>query len=129
MGIAYTLGQLAHIDMAKHRTAAAAAGFREALGLLAARRDRRGVAGYLEILAHFLTKRGDFLRGCRLFGASDTLREKIGVSRSASGATQFDSRIQNVRLALGEEAFSAAWDEGCALSLEEAVAYAQADES
>jgi hypothetical protein len=60
----------------------------------------------------------------RLLGAALTLREAAGKPPQPGWRSACDQLILAARGALTEEAFAAAWAEGRALTLEEAVAYA-----
>jgi hypothetical protein len=48
----------------------------------------------------------------------------IGTNQQPAGANRVEDYISAARQQLGEIAFQALWEEGCAMSLEEAVAYA-----
>jgi ATP/maltotriose-dependent transcriptional regulator MalT len=61
----------------------------------------------------------------RLLGAADAIRQQIGVARFPVYQPGCDSAIGLLRDALGEGVFDAAWAEGAALSIEEAIAYAR----
>jgi len=63
-------------------------------------------------------------RTARLFGAVETLYVPLRFEMSAAERAEHDQAVAATRAALGEEAFSAAWAEGQAMTLEEAVAYA-----
>jgi hypothetical protein len=64
-------------------------------------------------------------RAARLLAAVSRLHEVMGVTLSAtSGAGGFEESIAAVRALLGDSAFDAAWAEGSAMSLDEAVDYA-----
>ena len=58
----------------------------------------------------------------RLFGAAEALREAIRAPRPVIDRADFERHMAAARGALGEEAFTAAWAQGQALTLEEAVA-------
>jgi len=60
----------------------------------------------------------------QLWGAATALREGIGSPRSPIEQEQFDGEVTAIRSALGEAAFAAAFAEGRALTMEEAIAYA-----
>jgi len=61
----------------------------------------------------------------RLFGAADAMRERSGEKRFKVYQVGHDTAVAAVRDALGNSDFDAAWIEGAALSLEDAIAYAQ----
>ena len=58
----------------------------------------------------------------RLFGAADPIRDDTGYHRCVS---ERDADLDALRATLGEDGFEAAFEEGAALSLDEAVAYAR----
>jgi predicted ATPase len=59
-----------------------------------------------------------------LFGTASIHRETMNVPKPPFERDQLEQGIATARLALGEEAFNAAWSEGRAMTLEQAVAYA-----
>ncbi len=63
-------------------------------------------------------------RAARLWGAAEALREVIGSPRPPNEREEYERGLATVREALGEEVFSAAWAEGRAMSLEQAIEYA-----
>jgi hypothetical protein len=64
------------------------------------------------------------VRTACLYGAMEALRERGGSSEVPPARRAFDQSAAEVRTALGETAFVAAWAEGRAMSTEQAVAYA-----
>ena len=79
----------------------------------------------VECLARLAAGDGNHQNAARLFGAADAIRHQIGVARFPVYQAGYDAAIGSLRDALGEGAFDAAWAEGAALSIEEAIAYAQ----
>jgi hypothetical protein len=67
------------------------------------------------------------LRAVRLFAAAEASRASIGTPLDFLDLDEYETCLQAVRSALGEEAFAAAWAEGRALTLEQAVARALED--
>jgi DNA-binding CsgD family transcriptional regulator/tetratricopeptide (TPR) repeat protein len=61
----------------------------------------------------------------RLLGFVAGLLEQIGAGFEALEQAEFDRNMSTARARLSEEAFTAAWEEGKALTLEEAVTLAQ----
>ena len=61
----------------------------------------------------------------RLFGAAHGSRQSMGAVRFKVYDAGYDASVAAVRNALGDKDFDSAWAEGAALSLEEAIAYAQ----
>ena len=64
------------------------------------------------------------LGAARLFAAAEAFREVIGAPRPPSEQEDHRRTLRRVRKMLDEEAFAAAWEEGRAMSLDEAVTYA-----
>jgi DNA-binding CsgD family transcriptional regulator/exonuclease VII small subunit len=70
------------------------------------------------------------VRAARLWGASEALRERMGMSLSHFDLAHsgYEQDLAAARSALGEASFDAAWTEGRAMSPEEAIEYALSDE-
>ncbi|MGH3697472.1 MAG: helix-turn-helix transcriptional regulator [Pseudonocardiaceae bacterium] len=95
----------------------------EALALRARAGLRPGVAESLESLAALATDQESFSEAARLFGAACALRAEIGLARWPADQAGYDTDVARARDALGEHAFDAAWAEGEALTVDEAVTY------
>ena len=71
-----------------------------------------------------------FARGClvdaaRLWGRSELLREEIGFPLPGIDVPDYRARVSSARMALHDDAaFDAAWLEGRAMTLEQAIEYA-----
>jgi non-specific serine/threonine protein kinase len=90
--------------------------------------DPLGAAGCLANLAGAQAGLGRAPRAVRLWGAMEGLHDSVGspvlnIVKDAIG----DRYVQPLRQSLGEEAFDAALADGRAMSLTQAVQYAQAD--
>ncbi len=59
----------------------------------------------------------------RLFGMADAARQQTGVARLKIFDAEHERQLALVRNSLGESDFQTAWDEGAALTIEEAIAY------
>jgi hypothetical protein len=66
-------------------------------------------------------------RAARLLGGADALFEVINADLDPAERDLHEHTPTDVRGRLGEEAFAAAWAEGRAMSVPEAVAYARED--
>jgi ATP/maltotriose-dependent transcriptional regulator MalT len=95
----------------------------EALTLRARAGLRPGVAESLESLAALAADQESFSEAARLLGAAAALRTEIGLARWPADQAGYDTNVASARDALGEPAFDAAWAEGQALPVDEAVAY------
>jgi predicted ATPase/class 3 adenylate cyclase/DNA-binding CsgD family transcriptional regulator len=96
----------------------------EALTLRARGGLRPGVAESLEALAVLATGRESHTEAARLFGAASALRTRMGLARWPADQAGYDNDLAGTRDPLGEDVFEAAWAEGQALTVNEAVAYA-----
>jgi tetratricopeptide (TPR) repeat protein len=83
-----------------------------------------GVVYTIEGLAALHLNQGQAERAVQLFAWADAMREKLGDHRPPVEQTDIDKDITVCLSRMGEAAFSAAYDEGKKMSLEEAVAYA-----
>jgi predicted ATPase/class 3 adenylate cyclase len=80
---------------------------------------------YLEGFGEIAIGEGKGERAAKLYGAAEVLRDKIGLPPPPPGDRLFyDKIVQEIRNALPEEAFKAAWDEGRAMKIEQSLAYA-----
>jgi hypothetical protein len=85
--------------------------------------NKAAVAGCLDGLAQIAAAEGRPERAARLFGAADAITNSTGEAVPLANRAEYAQIAEGVRDSLGKEAFEAAWDEGQAMSLEEAVAY------
>jgi DNA-binding CsgD family transcriptional regulator len=68
---------------------------------------------------------GNHLSSARLFGATESARGHMGMVRFKVLEADDLATIAGVRDALGDNEFDAAWADGAALSMDEAISYAQ----
>jgi len=61
-------------------------------------------------------------RAARLWGAAERLRAALGCRPAPAARATYERAMANARAQLGEEAFAAAWAEGCAMTLEQTIA-------
>jgi DNA-binding CsgD family transcriptional regulator len=104
----------------------AAAYLREGLALGQARGSLGDVVEGMEGLARLSATIGQAAQAARLFGAAATLREEIATPYVPSERVWMDPILAELQDALGAERFAAAWEQGAALSREDAVAAALA---
>jgi DNA-binding CsgD family transcriptional regulator len=79
----------------------------------------------LECLGTLAGQAGSHREAARLFGAVEAIRLRIGAVRFKVYDAGHEASVAALRDALGENDFESAWDEGAALSTDEAIAYAQ----
>ncbi len=80
----------------------------------------------MESLAAVAMVRREPARAARLFGAAAALREAVGLPREPIDQRPYERHVAEVRTALSEAQFTAAWAEGRTMTLEDAVAEALA---
>ena len=124
-GVADSLCSLANVAYEQGNYQAARTTFEETLAIRYARGDRRGTASSLEGLAAVVAARGRSLSAARIWGAAEQLWIEIGAPRSPNDRTDYERRVAAARAALRDDVtFDNAWQEGCALTLEQAMALA-----
>jgi predicted ATPase/transcriptional regulator with XRE-family HTH domain len=89
--------------------------------------SKRGIAEGLEGLAWLVGTTGQPERAARLFGAAEALRELASLPLPAFARAADECSVSTVRVQMDEEAFTKAWAEGRAMSMEQAVEYALGD--
>ena len=97
----------------------------EALRTAAATQGYLRVADTLECLVRIAADGGNVAYAARLLGAADGIRQRREHVRFPMYQAGYDAVVTAVREALGQNDFDALWVEGSALSIEEAIAYAQ----
>jgi len=131
----YVLQGLPAADLALGHTAAAAKHYQEALKLAVGVEFQMAITYSLEGLGTVAVSAREgaaepeidmagAIRAARLFGAAEALREAIGAAMDQTEQTTYDQSIGSIRARLGTEEFAAAWAEGRAMAMEEAVEYA-----
>ena len=115
----------ARVAIAEGRQDLAERDAHEALACAAEVQVRHCVPDVLECLAALSGDSGSYREAVRLFGAADALRQRTTEVRLGVFQSDYDASCAAARDALGVDAFHAAWAEGAALSIEEAIAYAQ----
>jgi predicted ATPase/class 3 adenylate cyclase/DNA-binding CsgD family transcriptional regulator len=79
----------------------------------------------LECLATLAGEAGSHREAARLLGAAHAIRQRMGSMRFKVWDAGYESSVAALRDAMDEQDFESAWAEGAALSIEEAIAYAQ----
>ena len=99
--------------------------YRESLAIQRTLSDRSVIAISLEGLAEAMAALGDVLRAARIWGAMEKLRADIGSPLRPAWRRHCDHSVAAARAALNDDvAFERAWQEGRALTFEQALALA-----
>jgi DNA-binding CsgD family transcriptional regulator/tetratricopeptide (TPR) repeat protein len=85
---------------------------------------RHYIPTILQLFAAAAAGRGDPLRSARLCGASQALHEAMGARLSAGERAYFEPHLAAARARVDNTTWETAWDEGQAMTLEQAVEYA-----
>ena len=124
LGIAYLLRNMGLVPLKLGDYERAAALCEESLALSHEIGDKWSIAWALEELgAVAILGRAQPEQAARLFGIAESFREEVGISMPPSEHALYDKSMAALRDALDEEAFAAAWGEGRAMSLEQAIDY------
>jgi DNA-binding CsgD family transcriptional regulator len=130
LGIVMCLTNIGLVTLAQGKYETSAALLREGL-CLARELDHKTFIQYCIIgLASVAAFQTHPVRAARLWGAAEGMSEAYGAHFSPAGraAIDYEDRLAVARSQLEEAAWSAAWDEGQEMSLEQAVEYAMKQE-
>jgi predicted ATPase/class 3 adenylate cyclase/DNA-binding CsgD family transcriptional regulator len=83
------------------------------------------VPDILECLAVLAGDGASHREAARLLGAARAIRQRMGAVRFKIYDADYHASVASLRDAMGDSDFDSAWAEGAALSVEEAIAYAQ----
>jgi predicted ATPase/class 3 adenylate cyclase/DNA-binding NarL/FixJ family response regulator len=97
----------------------------EALVCAAEVQAYHGISDTIECLATLAGNVGSHREAARLLGAAHSIRQRMGAVRFQIYQAGYEASVAALRDALGEKDFESAWAKGAALSMEEAIAYAQ----
>jgi predicted ATPase/class 3 adenylate cyclase/DNA-binding NarL/FixJ family response regulator len=84
-----------------------------------------GIPDTLECLATLARDTHRHREAARFFGAADAILQRMGAVRFKVWDAGYESSVAALRNAMGQADFESAWAEGAAMSIEEAIAYAQ----
>lgn len=122
-GTAFVLQSWAEVATDRGDYERAASALAESLVIYDENSNTAGRATCVQKLGVLAEARGEAETAVRLFAAAEALRETIGASASPAERAASEPALMRARAALGETAFSAFWESGRALSLEDAVDY------
>ena len=126
--IARSLSVLGRIAFRQGNFQEAVEKHKESLVLFRDLGEKLGVVQALERLGSAAVE-PDPIRAARLLGAATGVRETIGAPLPAYERAEHDAAVDHVRALLDRAAFSAAWADGRAMTLEQAIEYALAGEA
>ena len=119
--VGWCLTSLAVVALEQEQYERAFALAAQGLDLLRQVRAENGMTECLELLAAVETAQGRFAPAARLFGAVEALREALGVPARPLFRPSYEHWVAAAQGGLGEKTFAAAWADGQAMTLEQAV--------
>jgi non-specific serine/threonine protein kinase len=122
--IAATLHNLGEVALREGDLAAAGRLLREVLVVRRKAGDRLGMTADLLSLADVAHSLGQPERAARLYGAAEALCQTLAAPLTPCELAERDRSLNELRDALGEAAFAAAWADGQAMTVEQAFTYA-----
>ena len=115
---------MGHLEREIGDYARAAALYQESLLLRRERGELLHTACSLEDFAGLAGRQGQCERAMRLLGAAEALCKTLGRTLPVGNVLEYERTVAAAHAALSEEAFAVAREEGRAMMLEGAVAYA-----
>jgi predicted ATPase/DNA-binding SARP family transcriptional activator len=119
--VLHHLGALGHVARQQGDYERCAAYYRESLSLRREAGDLFTVAQSLEDFAGLAGRQDRHARAARLLGAADALCHEIGKRLPVAVPEEYERTTRRARAILGEAAFAAAWEQGRATPLEQAI--------
>jgi tetratricopeptide (TPR) repeat protein len=123
-GVAAVLSNLGHVIWRQGDHGRAQVLYEESLVLTRELGDKASIAELLEGFAQLAGAQEQFQREALLLAAAEALRQAVGAPRLPDEQAEYEQGVDQVRPALGEDAFATAWAGGQAMTLDEAVALA-----
>jgi len=122
--VAYALNGLAHVLYLEREPAEAQRNYRESLLVSQEIGEKRVIAYCLEGFAKVAARYGNADQAAHLLGAAEALRQAIAAPLSGAERSELDQDVIVTRNRLGERIFEAAWAEGRAMTMEQAIDFA-----
>jgi predicted ATPase len=120
-GIASTLSDLASLSCEQGNNAEARRLYSESIRMFQQLGHKRGVARALESLAISAAAQSNAVQSLHLAGAAAALRQRLGAPLTPAEQPRLEKALDFARRTLGNTAGLAAWMEGWAMPVEEAV--------
>lgn len=128
-GVGVSLGTLGWVAMREGDWDRAISRLGESLAVRQEIGDKGGSAWCLERLAEIARAQGKPEKAVRLLSSAAALRISLGSIIDPVDQSEYQARRNSLRSELGQERFTAAWTEGRAMTIEQAVAYALGSEN
>jgi non-specific serine/threonine protein kinase len=122
--LAYPIRRLGGIALDRGDYQQAITLFRESLTRNGKVTNPKGIAACLVAFAALAVKHGQFIRAAKLFGAGEVILGATAGELFTTDQIEFDVNVAALRARLEETSIDAAWAEGRAMTLEQAIDYA-----
>ncbi|HET8844191.1 MAG TPA: LuxR C-terminal-related transcriptional regulator [Ktedonobacteraceae bacterium] len=122
-GIAHALSVLGEIACVEGDVALARKHYEESLAIMMHLEDRWWIAIYMEGLARVAVAQGEALWAVYLLSASLTVRQKIGAAITPLESEIHKQTLVTLQEHLGDNVFADAWEQGQAMSPQEALVH------
>jgi len=123
-GLPWAYHSLGETTLGMGRLAEAARWLAQGLALSQTLSDQASIAWCLAGLGSTAALGNQPERAARLWGAAERLRQAIGCRPAPAARATYERAVAAARAQLDEATFAAAWAEGQAMTLEQAIAYA-----
>jgi tetratricopeptide (TPR) repeat protein len=128
-GIARSLNNLGIVAYYLGDYAAAHSSCAEGLAMWNELRDKRGIAESMKALAGTHACKRETVQAARLWAAAERIHAETGCPTPVAERDRYEREVAEACRVHGEAAFRAAWDEGRAMTMQQAVAYALSEAS
>ncbi|HLO34092.1 MAG TPA: adenylate/guanylate cyclase domain-containing protein [Anaerolineales bacterium] len=125
--LAMVQSELGHLERRQGHFAQARSIYRETIREWQRAGHRAAIAHQLECFAFLAKVQEDTERAACLFGAAEILRENISIPMTPVEHFEYEREVSDLRRNMDEAAFSKAWAEGRAMTMESAIEYAVED--
>jgi predicted ATPase len=122
-GLAFSLWSLGKVAYAQGDYPAARSLYTEAITMMYQLEDKGGVPFVLEAFGYLALAEKQPQQAAQLLGAAEALREITGSLLPPISRADHERDVAEIRARLSIEAFAAAWAEGRAMTLDQAVTY------
>lgn len=120
-GVAHTLSALGEIAYTMGDLALASERYEESLVIIMRIDDRWAAAVYMEAMARVVAAHGEAIRAVHLLSAAQSLRQVMGTSMTLLEKDIHEQTLASLHEALDKDVFTTAWNEGLAMSPEQAI--------
>jgi predicted ATPase/class 3 adenylate cyclase len=116
--------EISHIERRQGYFAQAKTFYKETIQEWQSLGHRAAIAHELECIAIIAKAQEEDQRAARLFGAAEILRENNNMPMTPLERIEYEREVNDLRANMEEAAFARAWEEGRAMSMEQAIALA-----